>query len=62
MGVRWPLADGILSTWALTQLDHGVDAGTVIALALVALGDLVVDGHAELPDLVALLTRDEREY
>lgn len=40
-----------LVAWARGQLEHGCDEDLVFLWALLAIGDLLVDGQVELPDL-----------
>ncbi len=53
MDVRMPLQDAMphLVAWVGEQIDGGVGGNLVRFCIALALGDLLVDGHAELPDL-----------
>ncbi len=47
-----------LAAWARQQLDGGADGAGVVLWAVVAIGDLLVDGVAVLPDLRAFRNED----
>ncbi len=44
-------AGPLLASWAAIQRERGVEANLVLLCLILAIGDLLVDGHADLPDL-----------